>query len=88
MLNNILNGLIVLYLSFLNNYNINYYVKRLFKNAIFKILFLFLIILIFDSYLITSILLSIMYVITLDYIYTNDNLLLIQNVKKYKKLLV
>jgi len=83
MLDNIINIILIFYITYLNSYNINNYIKRLFKNSIFKILFLFLIILLFDKYLITSILLSIIYIITIDYTYVNDNINLINNIKKY-----
>jgi hypothetical protein len=84
MINNsiylIINIILVLIITFLNPNKINNYVKRLFKNSIFKLFYLFSIIIINMYNIYTSFLLTILFVIMLDYIYLNDNMELGNNV--------
>jgi hypothetical protein len=76
----IINIILVLIITFLNPNKINIYIKRLFKNSIFKLFYLYLIIIINMYNIYTSFLLAILFVIMLDYIYIIDNMELGKNV--------
>jgi len=82
--------ILIMYAIFINQYNLNIYIYKLFNNTIFKIVYMYSILIIYnydifkmkEYNMLFIILLLINYTLTMDYIYVIDNQKLINKIKK------